>query len=246
MTIRPDDIPHRHVFIGVSWLYLASSAFLLGLAALVTWVGGDWVGFPLAFWDVWAIPADVAGGLTRVLPLFVWGVVLTVALGLILIARRAPRDARPSTVFIRGTWLSLNAGFFEEIIFRWLLLLIAPAVLTVLNFITFGLVKWFYLKVLIPVADWITLGLLEPQLTAANWLLGAAIISVNGRFRQGHLHNGFLAGLNAWFIGMLMFYLLFNHGIWAAIVAHILYDLCVFWTASVMTTFQPRYPRYWL
>jgi len=243
-TVRPDDLYHREVFAGITLTYLISSVILLALAGLATWIGGDWVGVPLGFWQVWGFPLDIAGGLSHVALLFAWGFALTLILGGLSILWRVPREARPSTIFIRGTWLSLNAGFFEEVVFRWLLLLVAPLVLKVLNFITFGLIRWIYVEGLIPLADWATLGLLNPQLTAGNWLLGAAIITVNGRFRQGHVHKGWLAAVNAWFIGMVMFYLLFNYGMWTAIIAHALYDICVFWTAAFLTNFQPRQPRY--
>lgn len=245
MAISPDDVPHRSVLVGVTGVYTVAVLILFGISGLVSWLGGDLVDFPLGYRAVWDIPADVLGGLRRTFWLFLWGTLLTVGLGLVLIYRYVPREARPGTVFLRGTWLSLNAGFFEEIIFRWLLLIIAPAVLVVLNFVSFGLIRWLYGTILIPIANTTTLGILEPQLTDANWLLGAAIISVNGRFRRGHAHHGLFATVNSWFIGMVMFYLLFNFGMWAAIVAHIAYDLCVFWTAAFMSLFQPYHVRGW-
>ncbi len=46
--------------------------------------------------------------------------------------------------------------------------------------------------------------------------------------------------VNAWFGGMVMFWLMFHYGLWTAIVAHILYDICVFTSRAIADYFRPE------
>lgn len=69
--------------------------------------------------------------------IFLWGGGMTLIMGFILINK--PRRHFPGEVLIHGMWISLNAGVFEEIIFRWLRFAIAMIMLPFLNLITFGL-----------------------------------------------------------------------------------------------------------
>lgn len=174
---------------------------------------------------VLATGPDVTGGLRAVWPLFAWAAAF--ALFAIVMATRveyAPPPP-PGTMFGRGMWLSLNAGFFEELLFRCLLFVSMVPILDALNWITFGLIRWLYETLLIPLADLATLGLLADHLTGApSWILAAALLTVNGRFRNGHSYLGWLGWVNSWYVGMAMFYLTFSHGLVAAMVAHALYD----------------------
>ncbi len=143
-----------------------------------------------------------------------------------------PTRLQPGLIFLKGIYISINAGFFEELIYRWLGFLVAMPTAVCLNWITFGLYKWLMITVLIPLANWTTLGSLSPQLTGSEWTIGAAIIMSNASFRDGH--KGLFARINSWFLGMVMFWLMFNYGIWSAIAAHILYDCIVF---AIIATF---------
>jgi hypothetical protein len=228
--------PLPPVMVGLTLVYIGRS-IKVGVVALIIYaIGRIWIDLPFQFGTVWSIDNDVPAGLARVYPIFIWVVAITLLTGLVMRAKRIPRDAPPRFIFLTGGWISINAGFFEEIIWRWLLLLSAPVILTVLNWVTFGFVHWLYGQVLIPVANFATIGILEPQLLTANWLLGATVISVNGHFRQSHERNGLLAYVNSWFVGMVMFYLMFNYGIWSAIVAHTVYDVLAFTTAAIVAT----------
>jgi len=80
-----------------------------------------------------------------------------------------------------------------------------------------------------PIANWFTLGLLESWLlTPSLWHIGAGMLAANGAFRDGHKYLGLIGFLNAWFIGMFFFYLMFTYGLVAAIVVHFLYDALIF------------------
>ena len=90
----------------------------------------------ISFGEIWHPNPDVLGGLMSVWFIFLWGGGMTLIMGLILI--NAPRNYFPGEVVAHGMWISLNAGIFEEIIFRWLRFAIAMIMLPFLNFITFG------------------------------------------------------------------------------------------------------------
>jgi hypothetical protein len=228
--------PLAPVMGAMTLIYAVRTIKVAAVALIIFTVGDIWIDLPFDLGTVWAIDNHVATGLARVYPIFIWVVAITLFTGWIMRLRRIPRDAPPRFIFFTGGWISLNAGFFEELIWRWLLLLSAPVILTVLNWVTVGFVHWLYGQVLIPIANVATLGILEPQLLSPEWLLGATVISVNGHFRQSHERNGFLAYVNSWFVGMVMFYLMFNYGIWSAVVAHIVYDLLAFTTAAIVAT----------
>ena len=80
-----------------------------------------------------------------------------------------------------------------------------------------------------PVVNFLTLGHLQPYLLGSlGWAVGAAIISSNGKFRDGHAYQGLFGWINAWFCGMFFFYLMFTYGILASIIVHFLYDILIF------------------
>ena len=201
----------------------------------------SWIDVPLNFMQPWTTIGGLWDGMEKVWFIFAWAAGLTLLFGLIQVVRRTPRDYEPSEYFGRGSWVSINAGVFEEIIYRWLLLFGMMIFLKVMNAITFGLVKWFFTTVLIPIANWASFGLLEPQFYGDfGWLFAAAIVSANVRFRRGHEYQGLFGVINAWYIGLIFFYLMFNYGLWVAIVAHVAYDLIIFWLRGVFARFQPE------
>ncbi|QFQ99504.1 hypothetical protein F9278_28895 [Streptomyces phaeolivaceus] len=238
--------PTHFVGLGVIFVQARLTAGAMASVTALYFLGSIWIDQPFGFWEVWRIPNDVLGGIAGTWYLLVWGLAVTLLFSVIAIVQGIPRLLPPGTAVGLGLWDSVNAGFFEELRFRWLFLLSAPPGLALLNLITFGLVEWLYTVVLVPLADTVTLGILAPQLTGSEWLVGAAIVSVNGGFRASHNDQRGLAGIfrlvNSWFIGMLLFYLLFNYGLWAAITVHILYDIVVFTTAALMSVF--RHPLY--
>ncbi|MDR7276234.1 hypothetical protein [Catenuloplanes atrovinosus] len=189
---------------------------------------------------------DVAGGLLQVWPLFAWAV----AAALVAALAAGPAEHPPGTVLRRGMWLSLNAGFFEEVLFRWLFFVSAVPILTALNWITAGLIRRLYETLLIPLANVATLGLMEAHLTAApSWVLAAALLTVNGRFRNLHAYLGVFGWINSWYIGMVMFYLTFGYGLVTAMIAHAVYDAVIILGATVAAWrrhphLTHPYPRY--
>jgi Type II CAAX prenyl endopeptidase Rce1-like len=71
-------------------------------------------------------------------------------------------------------------------------------------------------------------------------ILGAAVISSNATFRRAHQQLGYLVVLNSWIIGIVLFWLMFNYGLVASIIAHIAYDLVVFATVVALRRLHMR------
>ncbi len=144
-----------------------------------------------------------------------------------------------SEILTKGFFISLLAGTWEEIAFRFVYFLSAIVTVQIGNFLFFGFLgfgipEWFYLHVAGPIANFTTLGYLEPYLFfEGSWAVGAAILSANAFFRDGHKYQGVFGWINSWFGGMLFFYLAFNYGLLSAIFIHFLYDMICFATAAL-------------
>lgn len=220
----------------ITYLYVRALLGMLGLFLVLCIFWGDYALFSIN--ELWSRSSSPFEGLGKVWFIFVWGVAVTLLAG--IITSRTPRDYSPGFVLGHGVWVSLNAGIFEELIYRWLRFSVAMITLPFFNFITFGLLKWAYESFLIPIADWATFGALHDYLFhPASWVIGAAIISANGSFRDGHEGNGFFSWVNSWFIGMVFFYLMFNYGLLTAIIAHVLYDVAIFVVSAFAMSWRP-------
>jgi len=104
-----------------------------------------------------------------------------------------------------------------------------------------GLLEWIHLNITAPIADWTTFGALHDQLYhPAGWLAGAAVLSANAGFRDGHKYQGILGYVNSWFLGMVFFWLMFTYGLLAAILVHFLYDLIIFAVTAGMKAVADR------
>jgi hypothetical protein len=236
---RDSDRPLDATATDITTNYVILATAGLALVGIAYAILGSWLNVPFGFGEPWASHGGILEGLGSVWGIFAWAVGFTTLIGVILIVRRTPREYEPRELFGKGTWLSINAGFFEEILYRWLALFGVMILIKFVNIVTFGLVKWLYVSILIPFTNWASFGLLEPQLYGDHgWLLAAGIVSASIRFSDAHEYQGLLGRINAWYIGLFMFYLMFNYGLWAAIVAHILYDLCVFWVHGGLAYFQ--------
>ena len=218
------------------------SALVLG--ALMLFVIGGWFGNwshnDRGLWWAWEYPANLWAGLASVWYIFAWAALTSSVIAFVLVRKQTPNLATPGELFGGGLLISLRAGVLEELAFRWLLVLSAPVALTFLNWITFGAFRWFHLHVLLPVANWATFGILEPQLHVSNWVMAAALLWAAGAFRNGHAYLGPFGYVNAWFIGMVMFYLVFNYGLVTAIVAHFVYDAIIFSIIAFSARFRPQ------
>ncbi|MBX9674351.1 MAG: CPBP family intramembrane metalloprotease [Candidatus Obscuribacterales bacterium] len=193
---------------------------------------------PFGVFDLWQTSGDYHQWLKTSTYVLLWGGGVTLLFSVFSRNTRAENQAAESD-FIKGFFISVWAGVAEEICFRWLIFIGAIPVLAILNWIFFGfaglgLIELLQVHILGPIANWATLGLLERYIdNPANWLIGAALMSSNSMFRNGHRYLGWFGFINSWFIGMFMFYLLFKYGLVACIVVHFVYDLLIFFVRYV-------------
>lgn len=210
----------------VTGLYLATLASYGSLYWLLHYLWGSHF---LTSFHVLFGRGFVLEGLGHVWFIFVWGIVATLTIQLV---NRDVVYGRTRDLLGRAWWLSLNAGVFEELIYRWLQFGIATLAIPFINVITFGFEKWMYVQLLVPVADFMTLHQLHPYLVGhGSWVFGAAVLSSAVSFRDAHKHLGPVGMTNAWFLGMVFFWLVFHYGLMTAIVAHVVYDVLVFSTS---------------
>ncbi len=188
----------------------------------------------ISFDTIWQPVGSLADAIGDVWPIFLWGFGATLILCVCLKSRKSIFHGMWHGWF-KAVWVSCNAGLFEEMIYRWLYFSIALVLMPFFNVITFGFWHWVNVEVLLPVANWATFGILHSQLIDGNWIVGAAILSANSDFRDEHKHLGLLGYINSWYLGMIMFYLMFSFGLWSAIVVHILYDIAVFTAESMVS-----------
>ena len=203
---------------------------------------------PFSFFEFWTIKGSLWEAVKNAWPLYLWGIGATTVV--LVIKRDSLRDEDPVEIFLGGTVISLLAGVLEEIAFRWLIFFSAIVIIPfvdrlLLGFMGIHLIKWIYVIVLCPIANFFTLGYLEQYLlNGYGWAVAAAIISANGDFRDGHRYLGPLGYVNSWFLGMYFFWVMFNYGLIAAIIIHFLYDFFIFCTGALGTSLVSR--RRWV
>lgn len=234
--------------------YIAASLMALIIIPLTHWISPGHI--PFSTGDIWSFHDTGLGDWFAVgWPIFVWGVVVNIGYQvyrrhfkqesalewLQRLARGRTTEPTRREVLVGGAIISVFAGVTEEIAFRWLIYLSTFATAAITNWLFFGwagfgIPEWFQLHVWGPIADWTTFGQLHPWIfDGRTWLVGGAMLATNAFFRDGHKYQGIFGWLNAWFLGMFFFYVMFNYGLLACIVLHITYDLCVFATAALFT-----------
>jgi len=237
-----DEIDDRTFIKLIPTLYLrrlsaAFSTFLLfwSLAQLL----GPEQWMPVSFGSLWH-SGDVVQAFGQVWFVFGWAVGVNLLFGVAAIIVRVPRLQPPGTVLWKGAWISLNAGVFEELIWRGLTFCVAMFFFKLVSVIP--LVNWLFHAVygylVIPLADLTTLHTLHPQLSG-NWVVAAALVSSNASFRNEHVWLGWFGYLNSWFIGMVMFWLVFHQGLLIAMLVHALYDVLAIATGALLSAFRP-------
>lgn len=220
------------------------------LAATLALVAALWSAYiPYGPFELWVPKAGPLTWLAVALPGAAWGTLLQGILELRRSRRMTKLDVfdfpLPTKILSDGTRVSLVAGVLEEIIFRWALFLLFLFLYAVLNFpfkaIGIDVDPLLHGMFLTPVADLFTFGMLHDVLYHdAGWHVGAAMLTANAFFRDGHKYLGKLGWANSWFMGMYFFWAALRFGLPAAIVAHALYDLTVFGTVAAAASARRR------
>ncbi|MBP7134280.1 CPBP family intramembrane metalloprotease [Patescibacteria group bacterium] len=193
---------------------------------------------PFQVFSFWHSQTSFMDWMRAGIPVFIWGVSLGTFIHIWRTlagdtegVEKLSREFSLGQIFVHGVFTSVRAGLFEEIMFRWIIFLGAIVTGKVMNFLLFGfcsngLLAWFHLNIAGPVADVTTFHYLHPYLFhPSGWAVGAAILGTNAFFRDGHRYQGFIGYVNSWFVGMFLFHIFFVHGLVAAILIHVIYDL---------------------
>lgn len=237
----------------MEYLLAVTIMYIKRVLIMLALLGGLWI-----FWgeyalftigDLWIVNDNLVEGLASVWFIFAWAIAATLVICVIYTVKGEMRYQKDMVggIFLLGGWISLNAGVFEELEYRWLRFSVLMITLPFINWLLFGfipgqmgLLHWLYEYWLLPIADLMTLGALHDFLFyPASWVVGAAIVSANGKFREAH-QGGTFNMINAWFIGMVMFCLMFTYGLLAAIIAHALYDMLIFATIALVQSLQKK------
>lgn len=211
--------------------YLKSTFYVFLLVIIVKKFWPEVI--PFSFLHFWKINGSLVEAVKSAWMIFAWGAGFTALVS--IITRNNREDNRDAEAhMLKGLCISIWAGVVEEICFRWLLFYGAIIAVKISNFLFFGwlgfgLAECLYQYVVGPVANFITFGYLDHILfNGFGWAVGAAVISSNGKFRDGHAYLGWIGYVNSWFIGMFFFLVMFHYGLPAAILVHFLYDLFIF------------------
>lgn len=198
---------------------------------IVMWIWPSVV--PFGFFEFWNIrQGTVWEWLYTAWPLFAWGASVSI-LHAWFTNNKRHENRRAEEYFVGGAFSSLRAGVFEEITFRWLFFLNNIVSVKIANFLFFGFLgfgmpSWFHNHVFGPLANFMTLHGLESQLFhSTGWAVGAAMLTTNAFFRDGHRYQGLLGVANSWFAGMFLFWVMFHYGLLPAILIHFLYDFMI-------------------
>jgi hypothetical protein len=181
--------------VGCCSLYGPLILFLLLIPPLVL----VWPGLvPLKLFQLWGWWGNLLDIARLFWPIPAIGLLLTL-INIPVIRRRADIVLAGDSSILSGIW----AGVWEELVFRWLLFYGALLCIPLANILTFGLLQWFYSTILGPLADFVTFHQLHAYLFSNQygWVVGMAIISTNGGFRDGHSYQGPMGWAWSWFCG---------------------------------------------
>ncbi len=194
------------------------------LAGIFEEVSFRWLGFYsaiFAFWgvdqltrEIWASGwwRDINSNLWLSIPLIICALIVVNFIGLVA-------NAFLSDKSIDGCLINIIAGTI--------------AICVIVVDLAAGLVviwswtKWSFDVLFIPAVNIITQGRLAEQLYGYGWAVTAAIVSVNWNFGKGHGYQGLIGLVNAWIIGMIMFWVTFNFGFPVAVMIHAGYDVLI-------------------
>ena len=186
---------------------------------------------PFDTYEFWNMKGSLLNAIEISWFLFLWAIGVT---AITIFKKIEAIEESPKNILAGGFITSAFAGITEEISFRWLIFLHGIWIVQLINYIFFGFAgfgisEWVYTIILIPIASLLSLGALDTILySPMGWFVGAAMLFSNAMFRDGHKYLGLLGYINSWFIGLYLFYLMFQFGLIASIVVHFLYDMIIF------------------
>ena len=241
-TMNPGRPPQEQKKKEKEEMYFLWKALFVSLPIIlfIQWVWPTLI--PFDTFQFWNWDGDtIWNGLMAGWPIYVWG--LSVQFLLSTFAKFKQKHIDEAEDFlIGGAFISVIAGVTEEISFRWIFFLGACFGVQFANFLFFGWFPWIFgdwasfleiprlvsWYIAIPVADFFTAYKMHWLLVAQGWVVGAACLGANAKFRDGHKYQGPLGVINSWYLGLFFFWIMFEYGLVAAICVHIAYDMVIF------------------
>lgn len=200
------------------------TAVIFGLLCLL--------GFEYLKWDMLSLITWNPYGLLMAWPILLWAAAWAAANT--ITGRYVQRFTETRTrILSRAVWTSIQIGFWEELIYRYLYFGIAMILLPFIDWITRGVVRWIFESFLMPATHLMTFGALEGQILTTPWTVGGAIITANLIFAAVHVSHSITSCVNAWFVGLVLFWLALHYGLITSMVAHSVYDAVLLLTQAL-------------
>lgn len=215
----------------LSWLI--STPIIFCFLMFVNWCSPSF--FPIGIWEFWETSSEkIENSIKASVPIFIWGASVTFLLGLFKSYEKKMVE-KAHEILQKGFIISLIAGIFEELIFRWILFYFIMITVQIFSFFFFGFIsesfeipRLIYWYIFAPIINFFTFFNLNWLLYEKGWIVGCAATGANAKFRDEHAYLGLLGYLNSWFLGFFFFWIMFNYGIPSAILVHFLYDFIIF------------------
>jgi hypothetical protein len=210
-------------------LWIISGFFSFLFVLVVQWLWPKTI--PFGTFEFWK-KQQIFEGIIASWPIFVWGCGVTL-IHAFFTRNRPDVNRNAESLLIGGAVVSIIAGVFEEMIFRWTIFLSGIVAIKVSNFLFFGFLgfgipEWFQVNISGPVVNFLTLGKMKWLVIDMGWVVGAATIAANAKFRAEHAYLGPFGLVNSWIIGFFLFWVMFNYGLLTSIIVHFLYDMFIY------------------
>lgn len=230
---KSEKEPGKNFLVSAFWAFIA--------ILFIKWLFPSAI--PFGLFEFWTAKAPLWLAIKASWPIFLWASSMTFIF-YFLYPNVSYINNGSKEGLLEGFVISTVAGLTEEIAFRWLFFLNAIWSVKLINwlffgFLGFGIPQVFYTYLIVPAANFFTLGsfagiLYHPY----GWFVGAAVIIANAKFRDGHKYLGFFGYINSWFIGMFLFWILFQYGLLACIVVHFLYDFLIYFIRYIHSVIE--------
>ncbi len=193
------------------------------VVALVKYLWPDSI--PFGFFEFWRFTGTWPGFGCIIAISAVWNAIENA----IAARHKFKDDPEPSRnargLFPFSLYIGIKPAVTEETFFRWILFYVEIIAFKMSNIIACGITGVLHNWIFGPFVNLVSFGFLEPWLFhESSWAVGAALIFSCGRFRDGHMYQGFWGWLCSWFFGLFAFYVMFNYGLPAAMTAHFAFN----------------------
>jgi len=111
-------------------------------------------------WKYWLLTDNIGGALLKSWPLYAYAAAISTLI--FFSGRKNSLGIVDDTIVFAGDiYKSVMAGILEEVGFRCFFIFTSMVVIAVINWLTWGLVLWFYDRLLIPVMHLVSFGILR-------------------------------------------------------------------------------------